>query len=153
MAGTRPQHQPAPRQPRPANQHLQGDSSDSRPSGHNPRQRHHSPDQDLNNHAQERKRRGVSADTVALSATIDLEALTAQIEERLIERLQIHGPSPWMDIKAAADYLNWPQKRLYTLTSAKGIPHRKHGNRLLFNRHELDTWLNNHYEGPPGYGP
>jgi excisionase family DNA binding protein len=93
----------------------------------------------------------VTGATVALEATInpaDLDALEARIEQRLLDRLEHNGTSPWMNIDQAAEYLSWKKKRLYTLTSAKEIPHRKQGNLLLFNRHELDQWLNTYYEGP-----
>jgi excisionase family DNA binding protein len=50
---------------------------------------------------------------------------------------------PYLSIQEAADYLDWPKKRIYNLTSKKEIPHRKHGNRLLFVRAELDQWVAN----------
>jgi len=98
----------------------------------------------------------VSTAAIALIASVDpagLEALEARIEQRLLEKLLVSGVSPWMDVKSAADYLSWPAKRIYTLTSSKEIPHRKVGNRLLFSRDELDQWLSDHYEGPPACRP
>jgi len=53
----------------------------------------------------------------------------------------------------AARYLGWPRKRLYNLVSTREIPHRKQGNRLLFNRRELDRWLDRFYQGPMDFGP
>jgi excisionase family DNA binding protein len=46
-----------------------------------------------------------------------------------------------VDRAQAAEHLGWPKQRLYKLTAAGAIPHRKHGQRLLFNPSELDEWL------------
>ncbi len=49
--------------------------------------------------------------------------------------------SPWMTVAEVAEYLRWPRERVYKLTAAGAIPHRKHGGRLLFHRKEIDDWL------------
>jgi excisionase family DNA binding protein len=58
------------------------------------------------------------------------------------------GSSPWLTVAEAARYLGWPEGRLYKLTAARAIPYRKHGARILFQRHELDQWLDEYREGP-----
>jgi Helix-turn-helix domain len=56
--------------------------------------------------------------------------------------------SPYMNLAEAAEYLRWPKKRLYKLTAAGAIPHRKHEHRILFLVRELDAWLDGFCEGP-----
>jgi excisionase family DNA binding protein len=56
--------------------------------------------------------------------------------------------SPWLTVPEAARYLGWPKGRLYKLTAARDVPYRKHGSRILFQRQELDQWLNQYREGP-----
>jgi excisionase family DNA binding protein len=56
--------------------------------------------------------------------------------------------SPYMTLAEAAEYLRWPKKRLYKLTAAGAIPHRKHDHRILFHIGELDSWLDGFREGP-----
>jgi len=80
--------------------------------------------------------------------TSDLEPLVDLVTAAVLDRLSDLQGSPWLNVAAAAEYLGWPKKRLYNLVSANEIPHRKQGNRLLFNRHELESWLDLHYEGP-----
>ncbi|MCX6183000.1 MAG: helix-turn-helix domain-containing protein [Bacteroidetes bacterium] len=45
------------------------------------------------------------------------------------------------DIKQAADFLKLKINTLYEKTSKKIIPHFKKGNKLYFNRAELQSWL------------
>ncbi len=54
-----------------------------------------------------------------------------------------------MTLAEAAEYLRWPKKRLYKLTAAGAIPHRKHDHRILFHVGELEAWLDEFREGPP----
>jgi excisionase family DNA binding protein len=93
---------------------------------------------------------------VAVTATIadtEIRSLEERITNSLLERLHGGFISPWMNIDQAAEYLAWPKKRLYNLVSKQEIPCRKHGNRLLFNRTELDRWLDLHYQGPAELEP
>jgi excisionase family DNA binding protein len=46
-----------------------------------------------------------------------------------------------MDIKQAADFLRLKITTIYEKTSEKTIPHFKKGNKLLFNRSELQAWV------------
>jgi excisionase family DNA binding protein len=86
----------------------------------------------------------------ATLAAADIEALEERVLGSVLERLQ-SAASPWMNVDQAAEYLAWPKKRLYNLTQKSQVPHRKVENRLLFHREELDQWLAEHYQGPPGY--
>jgi excisionase family DNA binding protein len=98
----------------------------------------------------------MNAGAVAVTATIadaEISALENRIMKQLLERFQGSVLSPWMNIDQAADYVAWPKKRLYNLVSQAEIPHRKQGNRLLFNRDELDRWLDLHYQGPEEFTP
>jgi excisionase family DNA binding protein len=80
-----------------------------------------------------------------------VELLLDQFADRIARRLHELQPaasaetgSPWLNLNGAAAYLDWPRQRLYKLTAAGEIPHYKHDGRLLFNRHELDSWLQQH---------
>jgi len=55
--------------------------------------------------------------------------------------------SPWLTVREAADWLHWPRARVYKLTAAGAIPHRRHGGRILFRRDELCGWLDGFREG------
>ena len=53
-----------------------------------------------------------------------------------------------LDARAVAAYLGgWRPKRIHNLTAARAIAFRRIGNRLLFNRQELDAWLDRYREG------
>lgn len=74
--------------------------------------------------------------------------LIEALAHRVAEIGTTTSASPYMTADEAAEYLRWPKERIYKLTAARTIPHRKHDGRLLFHRDELDTWLNEHREGP-----
>jgi excisionase family DNA binding protein len=84
---------------------------------------------------------------------VDVGPLVDQVSAAVLDRLSDMPVSPWLNVVAAAEYLGWPKKRLYNLVAANEIPHRKQGNRLLFNRLELDRWLDLHYDGPDELRP
>ncbi|MFY9311109.1 MAG: helix-turn-helix domain-containing protein [Bacteroidia bacterium] len=46
-----------------------------------------------------------------------------------------------MDVKQAANFLRLQVTTLYEKTSQKIIPHFKKGNKLYFNRNELQAWV------------
>lgn len=77
-----------------------------------------------------------------------VEAIAAQAAELTCERLDLQAPSPWLDVERAAAYLGCSRDSLYKLTAARAIPVRKRrgGQRLLFNRAELDHWLEHTYQ-------
>ena len=60
------------------------------------------------------------------------QLVTEEVERQLAERQEPHnGRTPWLTAAEAADYLRWPVKRIYNLTSSGAIPHRKHEGRVL----------------------
>ena len=91
--------------------------------------------------------------------------ITLQVSDELLERLATSlapllrpdygvsysvgddGGSPWMTVRDAAAYLACSRHALYRLTAAKAIPYRKRqaGQGLLFNRDELDRWIEHSY--------
>jgi excisionase family DNA binding protein len=76
------------------------------------------------------------------------EALVSAVADRVLEQVgSASDRSPWLTATEAAEYLRWPLKRIYNLTAAGAIPHRKHEGRVLFHRDELDNWLDRHREG------
>jgi len=87
----------------------------------------------------------------AVTLALPDEAIAALVAE-LAAQLGMHEPvqhsSPWMTLTEACEHLRWPKHRVYKLTSARAIPHIKHEGRLLFNRDELDCWLDQFREGP-----
>lgn len=46
-----------------------------------------------------------------------------------------------LDVKQAANYLRLKVTTLYEKTSRKLIPHFKKGNKLYFNKTELEAWV------------
>ena len=73
-----------------------------------------------------------------------IDAAAERVAARVLEQLERPAAaSPWMDLPAAASYLGFSRDRLYKLTAAGAIPCRRQpgGQRLIFNRHELDQWL------------
>lgn len=78
-----------------------------------------------------------------------LHELAEQVAALVHERLQPpEQGSPWLDAEGAMAYLGFSRDRLYKLTAAKAIPHRKkrHGQGILFHRGELDRWVEAAYE-------
>jgi excisionase family DNA binding protein len=95
-----------------------------------------------------------TATTVGFNCFVNIpDDVLDQIADRVVDRLEKDSGAPWMNLDAAASYLSFPKKRLYNLVSAGEIPHRKQGNRLLFNRDELHRWLDLHYQGPEEFTP
>jgi hypothetical protein len=76
-----------------------------------------------------------------------VEAIAARAAEIVLERLDTErgNGSPWLTgAKAAADYLGWPEQRVFK--NLHDLPHHKHGARLRFLRAELDAHLEQHRE-------
>ena len=93
---------------------------------------------------------------LSLSVPAELvDAIAERVVDLLAERLPGTAPrtSPWMTVAEAAEYLRWPRERLYKLTAAGAIPHRKHDGRVLLHRDELDEWLDGYREGPAPLRP
>ena len=94
-----------------------------------------------------------------MSITVDpLSAVVESIAQRtadlVLERLpeseQAQEPSRWLDVNGALEYLGWTKggkTRLYALTSAEAIPFTKYGQRLYFDRADLDAFIEKHRKG------
>ncbi len=67
-----------------------------------------------------------------------LEGLAERVAARIAQQLQQKPESPWLTTEEAAAYLRWPVQRIY---KQNDLPRRKHGNRLMFRRDELDDYL------------
>lgn len=69
-----------------------------------------------------------------------VEAVAVRVAELLADRQRVVA-EPWIGVEEAAAHLACGRSRLYALTSANRIPHRKDGSRVLFRVSELDAWL------------
>jgi len=69
-----------------------------------------------------------------------VDAVAERVADLLADR-RVPEPEPWIGVEQAAEHLACPRSRIYALASAGRIPHRKDGSRLLFQRSELDDWL------------
>jgi excisionase family DNA binding protein len=67
------------------------------------------------------------------------QALTDILGEQLTQH-KTNVPSI-LDVKQAAEFLRLKITTLYEKTSQKMIPHFKKGNKLYFNRDELQLWV------------
>ena len=54
----------------------------------------------------------------------------------------------WLTVPEIAVHVSWSPDRVYRLTAAGAMPCRRIGSRVLFDRDEVDTWLDEHREGP-----
>jgi hypothetical protein len=64
-----------------------------------------------------------------------LEQLVGQVAERV--RAELDGASPWLDRRAAAEYLSLPPSNL---EKRRDVPCHRVGARVLYDRRELDEW-------------
>jgi excisionase family DNA binding protein len=65
-----------------------------------------------------------------------------ELAKRVAELNGARGPDQgFLNVEGAAHFLACPPSRIYSLVSAKRIPHHRDGSRLLFDRHELDAWV------------
>jgi len=70
------------------------------------------------------------------------ELLTATFREALKETSSSNSKFPEiLDVEQASEFLHLKVTTLYEKTSTKQIPHFKKGNKLYFNRTELETWI------------
>ncbi len=77
----------------------------------------------------------------------DVIEVIAQRAAAIVAETVRETRSPWLTVEEAAEYLRWSKHRVYKNVGRDGIPHRKHGGRLLFHRQELDAWLEGYREG------
>jgi excisionase family DNA binding protein len=77
---------------------------------------------------------------VNLTASPELiEAIAARAAELVAERVE--PVEPWIGVQQAAEHLGCTASRIYTLVSARRIPHEHDGSRVLFKRSALDGWV------------
>jgi excisionase family DNA binding protein len=69
-----------------------------------------------------------------------VEALAVRVAHLLTERQEAQTDG-FLDVAGAADFLACPASRIYSLVSAKRLPHYKDGSRLLFDRAELRDYV------------
>jgi excisionase family DNA binding protein len=70
-----------------------------------------------------------------------IEAVSARVVDLLAERLPAQGPTPWLDVDAAAVYLACRPHRVYDLVAEGRVRCAKDGRRSLFRREWLDDYL------------
>jgi excisionase family DNA binding protein len=68
-----------------------------------------------------------------------IEQIAQRAAELVIARQS--EPSGYLDVGAAAEFLACPKSRIYSLVSARRIPHHKDGSRLLFDPAELREFV------------
>jgi excisionase family DNA binding protein len=78
---------------------------------------------------------------LSLSVPVELVEVVARRAAELLGAHLAAAAEPYMAVDQAADYLACPRSRIYALVSARRIPHRRDGSRLLFRASELDAWL------------
>lgn len=60
--------------------------------------------------------------------------------------------SVYLSVQEAAEYLRLRPQTLYNKISRRELPHFKVGNRVLFDRAQLDAWVRGHAVAPAGGG-
>jgi excisionase family DNA binding protein len=78
---------------------------------------------------------------LSVSLPPELVEIVAERAAELVEERSDARVEPWIGVREASAHLACPRSRIYALVSARRIPHRKDGSRLLFRRSELDAWL------------
>jgi excisionase family DNA binding protein len=78
---------------------------------------------------------------LSVSLPPELVEIVAERAAELVEERSGARVEPWIGVRDASAHLACPASRVYALVSARRIPHRKDGSRLLFRRSELDAWL------------
>jgi excisionase family DNA binding protein len=69
-----------------------------------------------------------------------VEQIAVRAAELVAERSP-NGSEPWIGVAEAAEHLGCTKSRVYSLISARRIPHEKDGSRVLFRRSVLDHWI------------
>lgn len=81
-----------------------------------------------------------------------MSELTLHLPDELVERVAVRAaelvaerngqaPDSWLSVAEAAEHLRCTTSRIYSLVSARRIPHEKDGSRVLFRRSTLDAWV------------
>ena len=72
-----------------------------------------------------------------------VERIAERAADLVAERKVETVADGYLDLAGAADFLACPRSRIYSLVSAKRIPHHRDGSRLLFDRQELREYVHN----------
>jgi hypothetical protein len=79
-----------------------------------------------------------------------IEALARKVAEYVKGAERPQERPRYLDVDGALNWLGWGRQgrsKLYNLTSAGAIPHRKHGGKLFFVPDELDSYMDSHKRG------
>ena len=79
--------------------------------------------------------------SLALELPDELLEQIAQRAAELVAERQPADASPWLDAKAAAEYLSAPVSRIHDLVQLRKLTPCRDGRRLLFRRDDLDAYL------------
>ncbi|EMR04685.1 helix-turn-helix domain-containing protein [Cesiribacter andamanensis] len=74
----------------------------------------------------------------------ELEKLIFHSVEKAVQyQFSKHAPTKteFLSVKAAAAYLQLSVSTVYAKTAASELPHMKRGNKLYFEKDQLDAWL------------
>ncbi len=85
----------------------------------------------------------VAAEETRLEVSVpaDLVDAIATRAAELAADMVAARPEPWIGVDAAAAFLACPRSRIYSLVSARRIPHCHDGSRVLFKASDLDQWV------------
>lgn len=72
-----------------------------------------------------------------------LEAIATRAAELVAANSSGQQEEGFVDVAGAAAYLSCPKSRVYSLVSARRLPHHRDGSRLLFDRAELRDYVHN----------
>jgi excisionase family DNA binding protein len=81
---------------------------------------------------------------VDFTVTLDdsaLEAIARRAAAIVLEQMGDQGGDGFLDVEGAAAFLACPKSRIYSLVSARRLPHHRDGSRLLFDRAELRAYV------------
>jgi excisionase family DNA binding protein len=82
-----------------------------------------------------------------LSATL-LTVIRESVAQVVADAVPTTSVSPWLNTKAAAEYLCTTEQAIRALVKRGEIPvHRSPNARLLFRRNELDEWITTSTQG------
>jgi excisionase family DNA binding protein len=70
-----------------------------------------------------------------------IEAIATRAAQLVAERNGAGESDGFLDVDGAAAYLACPKSRIYSLVSARRLPHHRDGSRLLFDRAELREYV------------
>jgi hypothetical protein len=78
-------------------------------------------------------------------AVIDLGELLENLADAVAQRIAQSMPAPeqqrWMNVTTAAQYLDMSEHALRALVKRQLVPRGHRGARLIFDRRDLDRWL------------